>query len=424
MKQLALLFRWSAVGLTVGPICGYVVVVFKRMATASGGVLYREPSGWHYLLPFAGAVVAALLYLFVPRAAGEGMPAYVDAIRSDDGRMPLRVTVAKFFSAVVVLVSGGSGGMVGPVARITGGLGQDIGGVLRRVGFEAGVVRRAAICGAAAGISAVLGAPVAGALFAVEVLYADGISYEDIFPALLSSATAFLVVYTRVDYEPFLGVLEHTGEVNLAYLPALVAVALAATLFGAGFCILFSRVREWLYRHVPRLSLRCIFGAAIVVVTATVFGRGVLGPGTDFIKDIVGGGLPEVRGTGLESLASPSFVTIAGFLVILAVGKALATTFTIGSGLSAGLTYPSILMGAALGAAGARLAGLDPELALDTHYAFVACGVSALLTSVMNIPLTSTILVAELFGLNQSVPGIIGSVVAYSLARNIVIYRY
>ena len=424
MKKISLLLRWCAVGLTVGPLCGYVVVLFKRMATASSGLLYRDPAAWHYVTPLGGALVVALLYLFVPRAAGEGMPAYVDAIRGGKRRLPFTVTVAKFFSAGIVLVSGGSGGMVGPVARITGGLGQDIGAVLERIGLEAGVMRRAAICGAAAGISAVLGAPVAGGLFAVEILYADGISYEDVFPALLSSATAFLVVYTRVDYEPFLGRLQHTGEVNLAYLPAIVAVALAATLFGAGFCVFFSRVREWLYSRIPRLSLRCLFGAAAVVAVAAVFGRGVLGPGTDFLKNIVVGGLPEIRGAGLDGLASPSFVAIAGFLLLLCVGKALSTTFTIGSGLSAGLTYPSILMGAALGAAGARLAGVDPAMYLETHYAFVACGVSAVLASVMNIPLTSAILVAELFGLNQSVPGIIGSVAAYSLARDIVIYRY
>ncbi|MCD6405803.1 MAG: chloride channel protein, partial [Planctomycetes bacterium] len=280
------------------------------------------------------------------------------------------------------------------------------------------------ICGAAAGISAVLGAPVAGALFAVEVLFADNINYRDLFPALLSSATSFLVVYTRHDYQPFLGHIEHSGFFQLGYLPALVAVGIAATLFGILFCKVFSFVNDRLTKYVPRLSLRCLVGAALVVGTAAAlgpFGRALLGPGIEFIKDIVAGRIPAVQGGPAGDILPARIVVI---LVFLAAGKMLATSFTIGSGLSAGLTYPSILVGAAVGSAGARLAGVDPAASPETHYAFVACGVAALLASVMNIPLAAAILVAEIFGFNQSVPGIIGSVIAYSLARHIVIYRY
>ena len=197
-----------------------------------------------------------------------------------------------------------------------------------------------------------------------------------------------------------------------------------ATGFGALFCKWFSFAREWMYSRIPRLPMRCLFGAALVVITALVFGRAVLGPGTDFIKDIVGGGLPAVTGGGILGPQEGPRFAAAAILVLLALGKMLSTTFTVGSGLSAGLTYPSILIGAALGAAGAHVAGVDAAVAVETHYAFVACGVAAVLAGVMNIPLTATILVAEIFGLQQCVPGIVGSVTAYSLARHIVIYRY
>jgi len=413
--------RWSLLALAVGPLCGYVTVLFKRMATVSADALYRTTGTYYFLLPIAGAALVAVLYFFLPAASGEGMPAYVRALGRTGERLTLRVTVAKFFSAGAVLASGGSGGMVGPVARITAGLGQDVGNVFRKLGLEAAVVRRAAICGAAGGISAVLAAPVAGALFAVEILYADGINYEDVFPALLSSGAAFLVVYTRPDYQPFLGELERTGELSLEFLPAMIVVAIAATLFGAFFCRFFTFVHGWMRRRVPRLSMRCLFGAVFVVVTAALFGRTVLGAGTAFIRDVVAGGLPEVTGAATAEI-NPA--RIAWILLLLAAGKMLATTFTVGSGLSAGLTYPSVLIGAALGSAGARLAGVPVASNLETQYAFAACGISAVLASVMNIPLTSAILVAELFGINQSVPGIIGSVVAYSLARHVVIYRY
>jgi CIC family chloride channel protein len=424
LKKAAVLLRWSVIALTVGPACGYLVVLFKRMATSSGNLLYTHTGTWYYVLPLAGGFVAALLYLLVPGAAGEGMPTYVESVRSGEKRLPTRVTVMKFFTSGIVLASGGSGGMVGPMSRVTGGVGQDIGDVLKRLGLDPSVVRRSSLCGAAAGISAVLGAPVAGALFAVEILYADGISYEDVFPALLSSAASFCVVYTRADYAPFLGHLEHTSTFEFSYLPALVAVAVAATAFGALFCKWFSFAREWMYSRLPRLSTRCLFGAVMVVITAVLFGRAVLGPGTGFIEDIVAGRLPEVRGSGLLGAPEGWTRTAAVLLVFLAFGKMFSTTFTIGSGLSAGLTYPSLLIGAAIGAAGGRIAGVEAAASPETHYAFVACGVAAVLSGVMNIPLTAAILVAEMFGLQQSVPGIIGSVIAYSLARHIVIYRY
>ncbi|MCD6405503.1 MAG: chloride channel protein, partial [Planctomycetes bacterium] len=151
MKRTPLLVRWSIIAVVVGPLCGYAVVLFKRMATASAEMLYQHTGTFYLALPLGGALVVALLYLFVPGAAGEGMPSYVESVRSGDKRLPFKVTIAKFFSAGIVLASGGSGGMVGPVSRVCAGLGQDVGRILPKIGFETTLVRHAAICGAAAG---------------------------------------------------------------------------------------------------------------------------------------------------------------------------------------------------------------------------------------------------------------------------------
>lgn len=424
MNRFTLLFKWLLIACVIGPLGGLTVIVFKRIATSGNAELYIGKGTLFYLLPIGGSAVVALIYLVVPRASGEGMPIYVESVREGNKRLPFSGTVAHFLAAAVVLASGGSGGMVGPMSRVCSGLGQEVSRVFPQSLLGKTVVRRATICGAAAGIGGILGAPITGGLFAVEILYADGISYVDVFPAMLASATSFLVVSSQPGWERFLGNLEHAGSVDLVFLPALLVLAVVVSGAGAFFSKFFKACSRGLERHVETLSIRVLAGTALLAATAGIFGyvgRASLGAGTQFIREITAGGLPAVRGMPQAATAAGA---AAGILVLLALCKILTTTFTVGSGLTAGLTYPSILVGASLGAAGSHIAAMFTQVNIQTHYAFVACGVAAMLASVMNIPLTATVLVGELFGLEHSFVAIIGSVTAFALAKRVVIYPY
>ncbi len=423
VESLKTLLRWMVVAAAVGPACGYVAVLFKRLTLSAATDLYITRGNFFYLLPLAGAGMVAVLYFYI-RDSSEGGSAYVTALQDGDGRLSASGTLGHFVTAGIVLATGGSGGLVGPMVRVCAGVGQQVSRAVPDSLKDADAFRQAAICGASAGICGILGAPIAGGVFAVELLYADGIRYLDVFPAMLASAGAYAVVYTRADYEPFLGYINHPGGVHIRYLPAFVVLAAAVALFGVLFCKSFALVDRTTRRWVAHPSLRVLLGALLVAGTAWAFGpvgRASLGAGTLFIREIAAGHLPQVSGMPMPANAP---LLIAGLLLVLALAKMLATSFTIGSGLSVGLTFPSVYMGASLGAAASQLASAVVPITFETHYAFVACGVAAMLTSVMNIPLAATVLVGEIFGLEQSFVAIIGSVVAFALAKPVVIYHY
>src|SRR5215472_13600208 len=142
------------------------------------------------LVPLVGGLLSGLIvFTFAPEAEGHGTDAVIDAYHNHQGRIRPRVPLIKLIASAITLGTGGSGGREGPIAQIGAGFGSFLGGLLRLRPAERRVLMAA---GMGAGIAAIFRAPLAGALFAAEVLYSSpDFESEVIIPAALASVIAY-----------------------------------------------------------------------------------------------------------------------------------------------------------------------------------------------------------------------------------------
>jgi len=374
-----------------------VVLAWERLG---GGSLW-------WVWPILGGLLAGGVFLyFERRAAEEGMPEYINALNRQDGRMRWTMPAGKGLATLFTVGFGGSGGLVGPASLVGGGTGSVIGAWLKRIGVlrteNGDEVRLAAVCGFAGVLSGMFGIAFAGGIFAAEVLYARMVRYRDVFPGIGAGIVGYFVQgLIRGNFSPPL------ERIPFAVSPMVFAASLLTALLAAGVGICF----VWAFRSSKKafkklgvgLGLAPGIGAALCVVIAALGGREVLGLGL---------GLLDTLGDGRN-------VALV-FALTLLVAKLLATVFTVGSGGSGGIVFPLIIMGGALGQVVAAAFGVeDPGL----RVALTAAGISGLLSAAINVPLAGAVLVAELFGASYLIPGVIGSLIGFTVAIRYVAYE-
>ena len=364
-------------------------------ADAAGGFGMRPFSPWLLVLVATGGglVSGLLVTIFAPEAAGAGTDAAVEAFHRHRGRIDRRVPLVKVLASAVTLGTGGSGGREGPIAQIGAGLGSEL---ARRLKLSARERRLLLAAGMGAGVGAVFRAPLAGALFAAEILYSDSDFETDaVMPAAVASIVAYSVFVQTlppaVRYLPLFGSdLEHTPgpPVELLFYAAL-AVLLAGA--GWGFTRAFAAARLWWSRTpIPRFA-RPACGAGLAAAAGVglweLLGRdprvlGVLGTG---------------YGTLQAAMSDPVSVGAAGLLAV-AVGKVLTTTLTIGSGGSGGVFGPSMTVGGCLGGAfGLGCAAVFPN-AVPRPETFAVVGMAGFFAGCARAPVSTVVMVHELTG--------------------------
>ena len=162
--------------LIVGIGAGLGAVLFRRLIDWIHNFAYNDIAGilaeWYPLhlivIPaLGGAIVGPLVYYFAREAKGHGVPEVMEALELRGGKIRPRVVLVKSLASSVCIASGGSVGREGPIAQIGSALGSLIGQLLK---LSEDRVRTLVACGAAGGIAATFNAPIAGAVFALEVL--------------------------------------------------------------------------------------------------------------------------------------------------------------------------------------------------------------------------------------------------------------
>jgi CIC family chloride channel protein len=373
------------------------------------------------LIPAAGALVAGIISRFAPETRGGGGDATIDAFHQENGVIRRRVIWVKTLASIATLGTGGSGGREGPTMQIGAALGSTVG---RYLDVSARERRALMVAGVAAGISAVFRTPLGAALLAIEMLYRDDFESEALIPAVLASVIAYSVSITVFGHATMFGKLPtypfHPTHIPLFILLAIV-IAAAASLFVA-----FLRASQRLAKRVPvpdwlRPSLGGLtlglFVVALIHFVGPHIGRADQGIG------VLGGGYgaAQVGITGADWM--PTGWTAVQILVGFALAKLAATSFTIGSGGSAGDFAPSLAIGAALGGAfglAARIILDDPSIEPG---AFALVGMGAFYGGIANTPLAAVVIVCEMAGSYELlVPLMLAQGVASVVLRRVNLY--
>ncbi len=377
------------VAIVIGLIGGYGAVGFRLLIVELQKGIWR-PEGpihdagglldWIRGLPWwwvvgapalGGLLVGWIVETFAREARGHGVPEVMEAVALRHGRIRPRVVVAKTVASGVCIASGGSVGREGPIVQIGSAIGSTVGQFLQ---VSPRRLRTLVGCGAAAGVAATFNAPVAGALFAVEVILGD-FGVPQFSPIVIASVVATVVSRQHLGDLPAFEIphysLEHPGELVayavLGLLAGLVAIAFTRSLHAS----------EDLFEKLPLpAAAKAMLGGAAVGGIALL--------------------APEVLGVGYEAMnhaltAAPA----ASLLVGLLLAKILAVSLTIGSGGSGGVFAPSLFLGATLGGAvGAVVQAWFPGAAPPGAYALV--GMGAVVAAATHAPITAIMILFEL----------------------------
>jgi CIC family chloride channel protein len=349
------------------------------------------------LLPaFGGLLSGILVNSLAQEARGAGISHLLQAVLMNGSRVRPRVAVVKLAATSLVVGSGGSAGIMGPMVQVGGTVGSAVGQMLH---LSEDRLRILLASGAAGGMAAVVNAPISGLFFAQEVILErhGGGAFGLV---ALTAATASLIARPILGVAPLFPApqyrmthpLELLLYLTLGGIAAAIGVAFTHTL--ACFDALFSRL------PVPCHSKPIVGGIGV---------------------GIVGLFFPEVRGLGFEtvgaSLEEDLPLTIMAALV---VAKLIATCLTVGSGASGGVVGPSLYLGAVLGGtAGTLFHALLPDITA-TSGAYALVGMAAVFSATFHAPITAVSLGLELTGNYQMIlPLIVGCAAGRYLARRI-----
>lgn len=383
------------VGLSAG-LAAYVYFWMTEVALRELVHFYQHnhgplPSIALILAPAVGGLLTGYIFhYFAPDAKGGGVPEVIDALLHKDGLIRLRVGLFKALASLFCIGSGGSTGREGPVVQIGASVGSALAQTFR-------ITRRKAqllvACGAAAGIAAVFNAPIAGAFFAAEVIIGS-FAMRDLTLLFTASACSMVVARTLLwnhaqfptpayEFHVGWGLVFH---IVLGVVTALAGHALITIMHGTEHKFRHSRIPEMWRPAVGGLMLGLLgVGFAIPQVFGTSADTiGAFFDGNFFQQGMTGG---LFAGTGL-------WVMIGG-LLLLAVGKMFATSFTLGSGGAGGDLMPAMFIGGALGGAyGLVLHHFMPNTLLPPG-AFAVVGALGVFAGIAHAPVTAIILGIE-----------------------------
>ena len=370
----------------IGILAGYGAVLFKYVLKFMQWVFYQHTEDYLFfageiplwmkiVMPMAGGLVVGLVVsFFASEAKGHGVPEVIQAIALRGGRIRKRVAAAKIFASAVTIGSGGSVGREGPMVQIGASIGSSVGQLFR---VPSGHMRTMVGCGAAAGIAATFNAPIAGVLFALEIIIGD-FGLMQFSPVVLSS-----VMSTTISRYYF-------GDFPYFSIPD------------------YSIVSHWEFCFYPVLGV--LTGLVALSFTKTLYwfeDRFEAIPIPDWIKPAIGGGLlgctfavfPEVFGVGYgamnRALASEMALPLLVALIFL---KILASSFTLGSGGSGGIFAPSLFMGCVTGGAfGVALHAVFPDITANPG-AYALVGMGGLVAGTTYAPITAILIIFEMSG--------------------------
>ncbi len=372
-----------AASLTVGVLVGIAAALLFVLVGWSRDISEAISDDWGtwtalMVVPVGIFIAWLIARRLAPEVESGGVTETMVGLSLHGGYLPTRTIGPKIAATAITLGAGGSGGREGPAVMIGGAIGSSI---ARYTRFGEDQIRSLIAAGAGAGIGASFNAPIAGMLFALEVLL-QNFSVRHLNAVVIASVAAAVTTQTLVGEERILTAPPHTlGDPTELLLYTL--LGLAAVAFGIGFLRILDQVAVIRNRAPwPDWVRPLAFGGLVAVIG--LIESDALGTGQDFVA-----GLLRLAREGDETWWA---------LVLLAVAKMVTNALTRSGGGSGGTFMPSLFVGASIGAALAIIvedvwsfSDIDPG-------AFAVVGMAATFAVVGRAPLTAILIVFEITG--------------------------
>lgn len=397
--------------IAVGILGGYGAILFRFLIKVSQFIFYQNsddflsfahkvPFYLKVLIPALGGLIVGLIVRWgTEKAKGHGVPELIEAVVLRGGRISWRTAAARVSASAITIGAGGSVGREGPIIHIGSFVGSAVAQIVR-LGRDRERILMS--CGAAAGISATFHAPIAGMLFAMEVLLGD-FSLGTFSPVVLASVTAAVISGFHLGSFPAFVIpvfqihspWEYGLYPLLGIMCGLIAVGFTTTLYFCEDRFNSLRVPAWV-----KPTLGGILLGSMLLVVPHVFGVGY----------------------GAINLALTNKLSL-GLMGALIFAKILGTSISLGSGSAGGILAPSIFIGAMTGGTFGWLGGqMLPLGHLSAASSYALVGMGALVAGTIHAPVTAILLVFELSGKYHIIPPllmacILSTITAFSLKR-------
>lgn len=381
------------IALAIGIGAGVAALLFRKGITALQSTLYGTedtthlhsfaetlPWVWIVAIPVAGGLVVGLiLHHFTPDGRVRSVADVIEGAAIHDGRVEMREGVASAFASLVTLSTGGSSGREGPVVHMAGVIATWVSNKINAGGITG---RDLLGCAVAAAVSASFNAPIAGALFALEVVLRH-FALHAFAPIVIASVAG--TVITRLAFGdvteftlPDSSALEFYVELPAFLLLGLVCGLVATLLMRAIFVAERVGNSIQLGLHVPRWLRPAVSGLFLGVI-ATQF--------------------PHIIGVGYETTsAALTGQLVLHEAVVFAVLKTVAVAITFGGRMGGGVFSPSLMVGALTGLAFGLIAtGLAPAVS-GSATLYALAGMGAVAAAVLGAPISTTLIVFEMTG--------------------------
>ncbi len=386
MRQIG---RWTGLALAIGLAAGLASALFL---VSLAWVTQLQTTNWWLLLclPVLGGLVAWLYQRFGQSVAA-GNNLIIEQLHSPDAaEIPLRMAPLVLFGTLLTHLGGGSAGREGTAVQMGASLAAQLGRWWRLPQAE---VRLVLMMGMSAGFASVFGTPIAGTIFALEVLAFGVLRYEALLPCLAAALVGDAVVrWLNVAHSHYqVASVPDLSTTWIILIVAGVCFGLTSAAFAIWTELVQRRSRHWL----PNPILRAMLGGLVIVIISFLLNT----------RDYNGLSLPL-----LAQAFEPQGVVPWAFAL-----KLLLTGLTLGVGFKGGEVTPLFVIGATLGSALAQLFGLPSDL-------LAALGLIAVFAGAANTPLACVLMGVELFGSALLVPLMLTTVIAYTVSGHRGIY--
>ena len=420
------LAKWAVVGILIGTIAGVGAIIFYALIQLATNSILGGLTGFYppnpegegvtavsihvnlLLLPIVaglgGLVAGILVYRFAPEAEGHGTDEAIAAFHRKNGVIRRRIPVVKALASAFTLGSGGSGGREGPTAQIAAGFGSFVGDLLKLPVRD----RRIAVAvGIGAGIGSIFKSPFAGALLSGEILYSGGdFEVEALLPGFIASPVGYVIFASYAGFTPIFGSSFTYSFTQPASLLVYAALGVLCGLVGRVHTTVFYKVKGLFTAvPIPRYAKPAI-GLALTGVIGVFFPE-VLGLGYGFLQYLINGN---------QNLITTNYFTAPILVVLLLVifFKIIATSLTVGSGGSAGVFAPSLVVGGFVGAAFWVILSSVAPGTVPVPGPLVIVGMMALFAGVGRVPIAVILMVSEMTGtLSLLAPSMVAVVISY-----------
>ena len=368
-------------GIFTGLFAGGIIICFRLLIETiqSEFLSQGDPENYEslsmamrFVLPFAGAaLIGAMFHWLFKGPIPVGIVHVLERLAYHQGQLPVKNFIAQFFTAAISIISGHSVGREGPGVHLGAAGGSFLGQWLK---LPNNTLRILVACGAAASIAASFNTPIAGVIFAMEVIVME-YTLAGFAPIIISAVSATILTQAVFSGAP---VFAFASALKLSTLSEFSALVVLGVIVGA-----LAALFNWLLRLTTIKTKSFAFMVRMLMAGA--------------VTGVIAMGVPEVMGIGYDTVNLAIAGELAlGILVIIVLAKIVATAIGLGLGLPGGLIGPTLVIGAAAGGIiGIIMQSINGSEATSVGF-YAMLGMAAMMGATLQAPLAALMALLEL----------------------------